>query len=101
MGYVAGNTVKEDFSFDQSKEDPKVLVAFHDLYRKATEYVEQGDYKQVRQLGDALIQLRPQLYELYDLVSDTAMKQKDYAAAIAYTQKSLELNPDRFKLHYN
>lgn len=101
LGYVAGGTVKEDFSFDQSKEDPKDLAAFHDTYRTAAEYVKQGNYEQVRILGGVLIQQRPQFYELYDLMADTALKQEDYAGAVPYAEKSLELKPDRFKVHFN
>ena len=101
LGYVAGSTVTADFSFDQSKEDPKDLIDFHNAYRKVTPLVKEDKYDQVIALCEKLIVLRPDFYELYDLMSDTFLKQKDYRRAIPYAQKAIQLKPGRYKIHYN
>ncbi len=99
MGYVAGSNVKEDFSFDQSAEDPKDLIGFHNEYRKVNDLLLQNKLAEVRALGERLIKQRPQFYELYDLLLGTALKQKDYGNAVRYGEKAIALKPGRF-IHY-
>jgi len=101
LGYVAGSTITVDFSFDQSKEDPKDLIDFHTAYRKVTPLVKEDKHDQVIALCEELIILRPDFYELYDLMSDTLLMQKDYSRAIPYAQKAIQLKPGRYKIHYN
>jgi arylsulfatase A-like enzyme/Flp pilus assembly protein TadD len=100
LGYVSVNNVKEDFSFDQSKDDPKDLAAFHDQFLIATDLLEQHKFKQVRAICETLMEQRPQFFELYDLLADATLKLKDYTQAISYAQKGLALKPDRFKIHH-
>ena len=92
---MAGSKVKEDFSFDQSAEDPKDLIGFHNEYRKVGPLVEQNKLAEVRALGERLIKQRPQFYELYDLVLGAALKQKDYGSAVRYGEKAIALKPGR------
>ncbi|MBN2182286.1 MAG: sulfatase-like hydrolase/transferase [Sedimentisphaerales bacterium] len=101
LGYVAGSTVTADFSFDQTKEDPKDLIGFHTEYRKVTPLVKEDKHDQVIALCEKLIKLRPDFYELYDLMSDTLLKQQDYSRAIPYARKAIQLKPGRYKIHYN
>ncbi len=99
LGYVAGSNVKEDFSFNQSAEDPKDLIGFHNEYRKVGHLVEQNKIADIRALGERLIKQRPQFYELYDLLLGTALKQQDYENAIRYGEKAIALKPGRF-MHF-
>jgi arylsulfatase A-like enzyme/Tfp pilus assembly protein PilF len=99
LGYVAGNSVKEDFSFDQSKEDPKDLIGFHEEYRKLYRLLGQDKSVDVRAVGEPLIKQRPEFYELYNLLVGFALKQKDYENAIRYGKKALALRPDSFNVH--
>ncbi|MHC4086764.1 MAG: sulfatase-like hydrolase/transferase, partial [Planctomycetota bacterium] len=101
LGYVTGSSVKEDFSFDQSKEDPKDLIGFHEGYRKLSRLVVQNELADARALGERLLKQRPGIYGLYELLSATALNQKDYGNAIRYGEKALALKPGRFKVHYN
>jgi arylsulfatase A-like enzyme/tetratricopeptide (TPR) repeat protein len=101
LGYVTGSSVKEDFSFDQSKEDPKDLIGFHEGYRKFSRLVAQNELADARALGERLLKQRPGIYGLYELLSATALNQKDYGNAIRYGEKALALKPGRFKVHYN
>jgi tetratricopeptide (TPR) repeat protein len=99
LGYVAGSNVKEDFSFDQSKEDPKDLIGFHNEYRKVNDLLLQNKLTEVRALGERLIKQRPEFYELYDALLGTALKQKDYESAIRYGEKTIALKPGRL-IHF-
>jgi Flp pilus assembly protein TadD len=101
LGYVAGISVKEDFSFDQSKEDPKDLIGFHNEYLKLENLVLQNTLTDARALGERLLKQRPGFYGLYKLLSATALNQKDYRNAIHYGEKALALKPGVFKVHYN
>jgi arylsulfatase A-like enzyme/Flp pilus assembly protein TadD len=99
LGYVGGSSVKEDYSFDQSREDPKDLIGFHEEYRKVSRLLAQNEPVDVRALGEPLIRQRPELYDLYNLLLGLAVKQKDYENAIRYGEKALELKPGRFDVH--
>jgi arylsulfatase A-like enzyme/Flp pilus assembly protein TadD len=99
LGYVGGSSVREDFKFDQSKEDPKDLIGFHEEYRKASHLLGQNVSVDVRALGERLIKQRPQFYDLYNLLLAIAVRQKDYESAIRYGEKALELRPGRFDVH--
>jgi len=99
LGYVAGSNVVEDFSFDQTKEDPKDLIGFHNEYRKVNDLLLQNKLAEVWALGERLIKQRPQFYELYDLLLGVALKQKDYGNAVRYGEKAVALKPGRF-MHF-
>jgi tetratricopeptide (TPR) repeat protein len=99
LGYVTGSSVKEDFSFDQSAEDPKDLIGFHEEFRKVNRLLGQDEIVDVGALGDRLIKLRPQFFGSYNLLLDLAIKQKDYENAIRYGKQALVLKPDNFNVH--
>ena len=44
LGYVTGSSVEEDFSFDQSKADPKDLIGYHNESRKISQLVHQEKF---------------------------------------------------------
>jgi len=101
LGYVAGANVKEDFRFDQSLKDPKDLIAFHNEFLQVTSLAEQDNTMEARTRGERLLTQYPDVYVLYDLLSATALKQKDHDSAIRHGEKALTLEPGRFKVHYN
>jgi tetratricopeptide (TPR) repeat protein len=100
LGYISGINVEEDFSFDQSAEDPKDLIGFHNEYHKLHDLIKHKKLADARSQGERLIKQRPGFYKLYDLLLGTALSQKDYGAAIAYGEKALALNPGRFNEHF-
>ena len=107
LGYVGDSSVKEDFTFDQSKEDPKDLIGFHNEYRRVEHLEEQNKLSEPTALADARAQLerlleqRPGFYRLYELLLSIALKQKDYKNAIRHGSKALVLKPGRFQVHHN
>ena len=100
LGYVADSSVIEDFSFDQSKEDPKDLIGFHNEYLKVNYLVAQNKSADARAMGERLLKQRPGIYRLYDLLSGLALEQEDYGNAIRYGEKALALKPGGFKIHF-
>jgi len=105
---VTGSSVKEDFSFDQSKKDPKDLIGFHNEFRKISHLVEQNKLEGQKILADArasaerLIQQHPGYYGLYQVLLIITVQQKDYANAIRYGEKALTLKKSGlFRVHYN
>jgi arylsulfatase A-like enzyme len=101
LGYVAGSGVKKDFSFDQSKEDPKDLIGFHIEYRKVMHLIEQNKLTDARSLGERLLKQHTDIPRLYESLSGIALNQKDYANAIVYGEKAVALKPGRMEVHYN
>ena len=107
LGYVADSSVKEDFSFDQSKEDPKDLIGFHNEFLRISHLVEQIKLEDQKILADArasaerLIQQHPGYYGLYQVLLNITVRQKDYANAIRYGEKALALKSGLFRVHHN
>jgi len=90
LGYVTGSSVEEDFSFDQSKDDPKDLIGYHNDSRKISHLVKQNKFAEARILIERLIKQRP-VFGLYEMSTHVALQQKDYKAAVRYGEKALEL----------
>jgi len=101
LGYISGNRVKEDFSFDQSKEDPKDLIGFHNTFRKAIRLKIQNEFTDARSILERLLKQRPGFYMLYEELLGVALKQNDYGNAIRYGEKAVALKSGVFMLHYN
>ena len=99
LGYVAGSSVKEDYSFNLSADDPKDLIEFHEESRKAARLLREDGPVDVLALGDRLIRLRPGFHGSYSLLIGIAIKREDYKNAILFGKKALELEPDSFKTH--
>ena len=101
LGYVAGTKVSDDFEFDQTKEDPKDLIEFHNVYRRATGLFHKKQYDQVKEICKKLLADRPNFHELHDLMADIALMQNQYAQALPYLYQGLKLKPGRYKVHHN
>jgi tetratricopeptide (TPR) repeat protein len=101
LGYVGGSGVKEDFSFDQNKTDPKDLIGFHNEYRKTMHLIERNELADARALGEQLLKQHSGIPRLYESLSGVALNQKDFAHAIRYGEKALALKPGRMEVHYN
>jgi tetratricopeptide (TPR) repeat protein len=90
LGYVAGSHVKEDFSFDQSLEDPKDLIEFHNQGRDIAHLLLEKKFSDARVVVERLLKQRP-AFGLYEMGTEIALKQKDFESAIRYGEQALEL----------
>jgi len=100
LGYVAGTSVDKSIRFDQSREDPKDLIAFHNGCCDAEQLIGQNKLAEARALIDRLLTQRP-AYVLYELALRTALKQKDFGSALRYGEEAVALRPGRFRIHTN
>ena len=100
LGYVGGSVI-EDFSFDQTKDDPKDLLKYHLLEEEMEFYFAREEYGKAATLAQQLIQLRPDCFLPYNTLGSIALAGKDYSRVIVYCQKVIDLEPDNAKAYVN
>jgi arylsulfatase A-like enzyme len=61
LGYVAGDVI-EDFSFDQTRDDPKDLINFHNANTRVEALICQKMFDQAKVLAEKLVRRRPHWY---------------------------------------
>ena len=93
LGYVAG-VMETDFSFDQSKDDPKDLIESFVSLQKAHLLVYEERFAEAMDLYEKLVRERSGLHEAYSKMGFIATKQTDYAAAARYYKEAVRLRPD-------
>ena len=105
LGYISG-TITEDFSFDQTKEDPKDVLDYHLLYKDSESrmFILKGeaesrtaklkDYEKIKKLAQEMILLKPDFYLGYSQMGELAIIQKNYPEAIEFYNKAIKLKPD-------
>jgi tetratricopeptide (TPR) repeat protein len=97
LGYVTG-PVSEDFTFDQSKDDPKDLVDFHNIYASVGDLVLKKEYEQAENLCHKLALQRPQVYQIYVFMAYMAREQGYLDRAVSHLNRAIEVRPDVAKL---
>jgi arylsulfatase A-like enzyme/Tfp pilus assembly protein PilF len=97
LGYVAGD-ISEDFTFDQSKDDPKDLVDFHNIYTSVFDLVLNKEYEKAEKICQQLILQRPHVYQIYVLMTSIAREQGDLDRAVSHLNRAIEVRPDVAKL---
>ena len=100
LGYVGG-PVTEDFSFDQTKDDPKDLLQYHTLNMRIQFHFVLKEYAKVRILAQQMIQQQPDLPFGYEQLGSAALEQKDFSKAIFYFEKAIEITPDNAQTYNN
>ncbi|UCC22428.1 MAG: sulfatase-like hydrolase/transferase [Planctomycetota bacterium] len=100
LGYIGG-AVAEDFEFDQSKEDPKDLIAFHLANTQVQKLIGQKKNSEAKSLCRQLLEQRPNSSEIYRILGKIAFGEDDDENAKAYMLESLRLNPNQSDLHNN
>lgn len=93
LGYVSGD-IEEDFTFDQSKNDPKDLIDFYQSYKKLDFLIGTGNLKAAKELCIELLDQKPELHLLNTKMASIADNMKDTDSIIYYLSKAVELKPD-------
>ena len=101
LGYIAGAGVREDFEFDQSREDPKDIIEFHSMNVKAKMLIEQKEYSEAKKICEKMIQERPSFPDPYSYLADIAGRRGDRAGAVAYMTELMRLRPNDAKAHFS
>jgi len=99
LGHVGG--VKEDFKFDQNKNDPKDLLSFHKSDGRADILIAHQKYDDAKNLCEKMLAEWPGYLKGYSNLAKIAMKQYDFAGAASYLYQALKLDPNRHEIHAN
>jgi arylsulfatase A-like enzyme/Tfp pilus assembly protein PilF len=93
LGYVGGK-ISKDLKFDQSKDDPKDLINYHNLTAKANKLQFIGKNAEAKELYKNLIAQRPQVAEPYLAMADLTKEDGDLAEATKYLSDAVKLDPN-------
>ena len=98
LGYVGGGGATEDFSFDQSRDDPKDVIEFHLASAKAYQLIVEKKYREAENLCKKLLLERPDFDGTYLNLCRIAAGEGEKDKAIAYLVEALEVNPDNIRI---
>jgi len=93
LGYIATTNVKEEFEFDQSRDDPKDFINFHVAFMSLPHLEKKKMYDQAEILCKKLISQRPRCYGVYLTMGNIAMAQNDLTSAVTHYTKALKIDP--------
>ena len=94
LGYVASGSVKEDFTFDQSKTDPKDLIEIHQMDARVGGLISTGDFEEAKVLCERILAEHPTLRRTHHHLARIAMEREDLDTAGMYMRRVLELDPE-------
>ena len=100
LGYLGGASVSEDFEFDQSKEDPKNLIGYHNLKREAGNLVVEERFEEAREVCEQMLRERPQAFDTHYWLARIAKAENDNAAVVRHLSEAIRLKPDETKTRY-
>jgi len=99
LGYLANTSVSENFKFDQSKDDPKDLIRFHELLGAAHWFVFTKQYTYAKAKCEEMLKERPQFFTTYYYLATIAVAQDNFAGAVSYLTEVVCLKPDEAMAH--
>ncbi len=107
LGYVGGAAI-EDFSFDQTKEDPKDLLKYHSLFEQMNASIESKEYEKAERYVKQMIQQQPDLLSPYHLLGAMHARKGEHDQAIQVFGKVIrnleqgpKLKPKAAAVSYN
>jgi arylsulfatase A-like enzyme/Flp pilus assembly protein TadD len=100
LGYVAGEVVDAPPDFDDTKEDPKDLIEFHEMRGRLTALLLQRKPVEALALCEEMLRQRPDFGRGYVVLAKIAMEREDFSTAVSALRRALELNPEAVDLHY-
>ncbi|MFZ9034351.1 MAG: sulfatase-like hydrolase/transferase [Anaerohalosphaeraceae bacterium] len=95
LGYLAGDSVEEEFSFDQEKTDPKDLIEYHTDMSKIQGMIQHEEFDQAEEICLKLIaQNNTETFpRLCRFMVSIAKKKNDYKMATKFIREVIELYP--------
>jgi tetratricopeptide (TPR) repeat protein len=101
LGYITSTNVRENFDFDQSRDDPKDVIGFHATYSRLSELVFRKDYPAAKALCETMIAERPGFLESYRTLAEIAKEEGDATAEVAQLRSLLAIDPRDHKANNN
>jgi len=101
LGYVASGTIDESFEFDQTKDDPKDYIKYHNYRNKVRYYFRDKQFDRAKEICRQMISERPNIAFTYVLLGDIAFEEKAFDEAISYNSQALRLDPENHKAQRN
>ncbi|MHC4214790.1 MAG: sulfatase, partial [Planctomycetota bacterium] len=101
LGYVASSSVSEDFEFDQSKDDPKDVIDFHNSHARANHLISQERYVEAKNICQKLLSQRSNCFVVHLSMTKIALEQEDFEGALPHFYQALKFKPDRYDIHNN
>ena len=98
LGYVGGTT-NEEFDFDESKDDPKDLIDFHQRCGKIERLIMLGKLAEAHGLCELVLDERPGYLYAYVHLAKIAVAQDELPRAVGYYEQSLERDPNQPRVH--
>ncbi len=99
LGYLSSMGVDENYEFDQGKEDPKDLIAFHRMSAESYEFIARKYYRKAKILCNKMIQERPQYLDAYYQLALIAREQGDFTGVVSSLARVVDLKPDEARAH--
>ncbi|MHC5116130.1 MAG: sulfatase-like hydrolase/transferase, partial [Planctomycetota bacterium] len=95
LGYLAGDSVEEEFSFDQEKTDPKDLIEYHTDMSKIQGMIQHEEFDQAEAICLKLIaQNNTETFpRLCRFMVSIAKKKNDYEMATKFIREVIQLYP--------
>jgi arylsulfatase A-like enzyme/Flp pilus assembly protein TadD len=99
LGYVGIS--EKDFKFDQSKDDPKDLIDFHESTREGLILVNQRNFKKAIGALTRALELNPKRGEAYNNRGHAYIKVGEYDKAIRDLDRAIEMIPGDSTIYNN
>lgn len=101
LGYTGSGPLDEDFSFDQTKDDPKDVFGFYKLAVKTSGLLSAGNYQEATAGAQELIKQKPDCSVGYKKMAQIAEHQERYEQAAAHCRKVVELSPGEVRWSFH
>ncbi|MBN2294560.1 MAG: tetratricopeptide repeat protein [Pirellulales bacterium] len=104
LGYIGGGTsIKpdntNDFGFDPNKDDPKDVIAFHNMDVAMNMWLNLKDFEKADKLCKKILSERPNHPNLDAALGEIAIAKNDMSGAILHLRKAIELGCEKSKVH--
>ena len=98
LGYVGGK-VTEDFSFNQTMEDPKDLVDFHVKFSAIGLFIINEDYETAEKMCFELLEQRPDFTEAYIFLARISTENQNHEQGLSYLLDAVKIEPENNRIH--
>jgi arylsulfatase A-like enzyme/Flp pilus assembly protein TadD len=94
LGYVGGAKVAEDFTFDQSKEDPKDALRWHHAYDRVQTLFFQDDLLAAKAICEDVLTKKPNLFLFHYSLARIDYRLKEFGTSAEHFRQADLLKED-------